>query len=92
MFWDLFPGNWQAQQLAHATRFVPARKLLRMSYQGRDLDQNPALAVAIGKILVYDMMHLGGPLRLVVLFGGGALLFAGAVLARKSLPIAGESA
>ena len=46
-FWDLFPGNWQAQQLAHATRFVPARKLLRMSYQGRDLDQNPALVYAL---------------------------------------------
>jgi uncharacterized membrane protein len=42
-----------------------------------------ALAVAVGKILVYDMMHLGGPLRLVVLFGGGALLLGGAMLARK---------
>lgn len=42
-----------------------------------------ALAVAVGKILLYDTMHLGGPLRLGVLFGGGALLLAGAAIAAQ---------
>lgn len=46
-FWDLFPGNPQAVQLAHSFGFTPARKLLRMSYQRRDVDQNPALVYAL---------------------------------------------
>ena len=46
-FWDLFPGNPQAVQLAHSFGFTPARKLLRMSYQGRDLDQDPEKIYAL---------------------------------------------
>ncbi len=46
-FWDLFPGHPQAVQLAHSLGFTPARKLLRMSYRGRDVDQDPSLVYAL---------------------------------------------
>ena len=46
-FWDLFPGNAQAVRLAHSFGFTPSRKLLRMSYQGRDLDQDPEKIYAL---------------------------------------------
>ncbi len=42
-----------------------------------------ALAVAVGKILLYDTMHLGGGLRIVALLGGGAMLFGGALFASR---------
>jgi hypothetical protein len=45
-----------------------------------------ALAVAVGKILVYDTMHLGGTLRIAALLGGGALLIGGAVFASRFTP------
>ncbi len=51
-----------------------------------------ALAVAVGKILLYDTMHLGGPLRLIVLFGGGSLLLLGALAARAARPASGMAA
>jgi GNAT superfamily N-acetyltransferase len=46
-FWDLFPGNPQAVQLAHSFGFTPARKLLRMSYKGLDVDQDPSKVYAL---------------------------------------------
>ncbi len=47
-FWDLFAGHPRAIELAHSLRFTPARKLLRMSYKGRQLaSQNPELVYAL---------------------------------------------
>lgn len=51
-----------------------------------------ALAIAVGKILLYDTVQLGGPLRLAVLFGGGALLLLGALGARGARPTSGMAA
>jgi GNAT superfamily N-acetyltransferase len=48
VFWDLFPGNSKALEVAHASGFTPSRKLLRMSYMGRDLGQDPSLVYALG--------------------------------------------
>jgi GNAT superfamily N-acetyltransferase len=45
--WDLFPGNAKALDIAHRNGFAPSRQLLRMSYQGRDLDQNPEAVYAL---------------------------------------------
>jgi hypothetical protein len=46
-FWDLFPGNFRAVEMAHQLGFTPARKLLRMSYQGVDIEQDPAMVYAL---------------------------------------------
>jgi len=45
--WDLFPGNAQAVRLAHSFGFTPSRKLLRMSYQNRHLEQDPEKIYAL---------------------------------------------
>ncbi len=47
-FWDLFGEHYAAKQLAHSLGFTPARRLLRMSYQGRELaQQDPSLVWAL---------------------------------------------
>jgi hypothetical protein len=47
-FWDLFGEHHAAKQLAHSLGFTPARRLLRMSYQGRELaHQDPSLVWAL---------------------------------------------
>lgn len=48
MFWDLFGEHYAAKQLAHSLGFTPARRLVRMSYQGRELaQQDPSLVWAL---------------------------------------------
>lgn len=47
VFWDLFAGHHDAKRIAHQLEFTPARRLLRMSYKGRDVAQDPALVWAL---------------------------------------------
>jgi len=48
-YWDLFSAHHAAKGLAHEAGFAPSRRLLRMSYQGRDVEsgQNPELVYAL---------------------------------------------
>lgn len=50
--------------------------LRRQESWGRDAGF-AALAVAVGKIVLWDTTHLGGPLRIALLLGAGALLLLG---------------
>ena len=45
-----------------------------------------ALAIALGKVLVYDTTHLGGPLRITLLLGAGSLLVLGGLLVGRFPP------
>jgi GNAT superfamily N-acetyltransferase len=48
-YWDLFSAHHAAKGLAHEAGFAPSRRLLRMSYQGRDVEsgQDPELVYAL---------------------------------------------
>ena len=42
LFWDLFEQQHAAKDVAHRCGFTPARKLLRMSYRGIEIEEEPA--------------------------------------------------
>jgi len=56
--------------------------LRRQESWGRDAGF-AALAIAIGKIVIWDTTHLGGPLRIGLLLGAGALLLAGGLMVSR---------
>jgi hypothetical protein len=58
------------------------RSLRKQDTYGRDAGFL-ALAFALGKVLLYDTTHLGGPLRITLLLGAGSLFFVGALLAGR---------
>lgn len=58
------------------------RSLRKGETYGRDAGF-AALALTLGKVIVWDTTHLGGPLRIALLFGGGALLLVGGALAAR---------
>lgn len=47
MFWDLFESHSVAREIAHGLRFVPARRLLRMTLAGKNITQDPSLIYAM---------------------------------------------
>ncbi len=81
------------------SRFVARRALLTLAWlfagvglvlRGRAVKATElrdagflVLAAAVGKLLVYDTMHLDGGLRIGLLFVAGAVLVASAVVARR---------
>jgi hypothetical protein len=64
-----------------------ARAVWKGETYGRDAGF-AALALTLGKVILYDTTHLGGSLRIVLLLGAGALLIGGAVLVAR-LPVRG---
>jgi hypothetical protein len=65
------------------------RSLRKKETYGRDAGF-AALAVTLGKILGYDTLQLGGPLRIALLLGAGTLLVAGGLLVARSPALSGK--
>lgn len=78
-------GVWLVYGLA-----VVVTSLRRQESWGRDAGF-AALAVAVGKIVIWDTTHLGGPLRVGLLLGAGALLLAGGLTVSR-LPAPAQKA
>jgi GNAT superfamily N-acetyltransferase len=47
MFWDLFESHPASREIAHSLRFAPARRLLRMTLAGKNIDHDPSLIYAM---------------------------------------------
>lgn len=50
-----------------------------------------ALAATLVKILGYDILHLGGGLRIALLIGAGALLLSGGLLVSRAPALSGKA-